>query len=76
MNAMVNRLRQLTRDQLLSLSEAIDAEMERRGDLTEEAGDSARRRAVMRQQSYRRSTGSHAPPVYAAGLGKRRRFAA
>lgn len=76
MEAMSKRLRLLSDDELLALSEAIDTELERRLDFADEIPDSARRRAVLRQQSYRRSVGSHAPPVSATGLGKQRRRAA
>ena len=74
MNAILKRLRQMADDELLAIGEAIDAELEHRLDRTaEEVPDSARRRAVERQQSYRHRTGSAAPPVYAVGLGKVRR---
>lgn len=76
MESMSKRLRLLSDDELLALSEAIDIELERRMDFADEIPDSARRRAVLRQQSYRRAVGSHAPPVSATGLGKHRRRAA
>jgi hypothetical protein len=73
MNAIIKRLRQMADDELLAISEAIDAELERRMALSaDEVPVSARRRAVERQKSYRRRLGSAAPPVYAVGLGKQR----
>jgi hypothetical protein len=73
MHALLDRLRQLSDDELLAISEAVDTELECRMERTDPMPESARRRAVMRQQSYRRTTGSHAPPVYTTGLGKNRR---
>ncbi|HEY4760646.1 MAG TPA: hypothetical protein VIH42_08710 [Thermoguttaceae bacterium] len=78
MNAILNRLRQLSDDELLSMSEAIDLELERRLQHQEEVPDSARRRAVQREKSYRRTLGSSGVPVKMAGLkdSRRRRPAA
>jgi ribosomal protein S13 len=78
MNAILKRLRQLSDDELLSVSEAIDIELEHRLEREDEIPDSARRRAVQRQKSYRHSLGSSALPVKVAGLkdSRRRRFAA
>jgi hypothetical protein len=78
MNAIVKKLNNLTDDELLIISEAIDLELESRLAMSEEVPESARRRAVLRGQSYRRSTGSSAPPVRATGLKEthKRRFAA
>jgi hypothetical protein len=76
MNAILKRIRKLPDHELYSLSDAIDAELDRRAQLSEEDYDSARRRAVERQGSYRRRNGSFAPPVKAAGLGKSTRRAA
>jgi hypothetical protein len=70
MNAILKRLQQLSDPELFTLSDAIDAELDRRSDDVGEVPDSARRRAVERQQSYRRRLGSTAAPVKAAGLGK------
>ena len=70
MNAILKHLRQLAEGELFDLSEAIDLELQRRDDLIGETPESARRRAVERQQSYRRRTGASAPPVRAVGLGK------
>jgi hypothetical protein len=75
MNAILKRLRKLPDNELYVLSDAIDAELERRSQLAEEAYDSARRRALERQQSYRRRNGAFAPPVKAAGLKTTRRAA-
>ncbi|MGD0655146.1 MAG: hypothetical protein ABSA16_12435 [Thermoguttaceae bacterium] len=78
MNAILNRLHRLSDDELLSVSEAIDVELERRLERQEEIPDSARRRAVQRQKSYRHSLGSAALPVKIAGMkdSRRRRLAA
>ena len=70
MNAIAKQLADLSEPELFSLVEAIDAEMERREKDGEDMPDSARRRAVERQQSYRRRVGTSAPPVKATGLGK------
>jgi hypothetical protein len=70
MNAILKRLHVLADSELFSLSEAVDAELNRRSELTPEVPDSARRRAVERQQSYRRRIGSTAPSIKAGGLGK------
>ena len=78
MNVLLKRLHKLADDELLAVSEAIDRELERRLDLTDSVPESARRRAVQREQSYRRRTGSSALPVRVAGLRdahKRRRAA-
>jgi ribosomal protein S13 len=78
MTAILDRLRQLSDEELLSLSEAIDSELEYRLERHEGVPDSARRRAVQRQKSYRHSLGSTALPVKIAGMkdGRRRRLAA
>ncbi|MGD0382821.1 MAG: hypothetical protein ABSA77_04805 [Thermoguttaceae bacterium] len=74
MKAILKNLNDLNNDELLSLSEAIDLELQRRQERTEEIPESARRRAILRDQSYRRSTGSTAPPVRVTGLkGQRKR---
>jgi hypothetical protein len=70
MNSILKRLRKLADDELLSLSEAIDAELECRLERTEPVSESARRRAVERDHSYRRKNGAAAPPIRAVGLGK------
>jgi IS5 family transposase len=78
MDAILSRLHRLSDDELLSLSEAIDMELERRLDRQDDIPDSARRRAIQRQKSYRRSLGSSAIPVKLSGMKdtRRRRFAA
>lgn len=78
MNAILNRLHRLSDDELLNLSEAIDLELERRLQREGEIPDSARRRAVQRQKSYRHSLGSAALPVKVTGMkdSRRRRLAA
>jgi hypothetical protein len=68
MNAILNRLHRLSDDELLSVSEAIDLELEHRLERQEDIPDSARRRAVQRQKSYRHSLGSAALPVKVAGM--------
>ena len=68
MNAILKRLQQMHDDELLNLSEAIDSELERRLERTDPIPESARRRAIARQNSYRRSNGAAAPPVRAVGL--------
>jgi hypothetical protein len=67
---ILKRLIQLSEPELFRLSEAIDAEVERRAKIGEDVPDSARRRAVERQQSYRRRVGTSAPSVKVSGLGK------
>ena len=76
MNAILKRLQQLDNDDLLSLSEAIDVEFENRLDRNDGIPDSARRRALAREQSYRHSTGASAPPIRAVGLRDTRRHRA
>ena len=62
---------------LYNLCEAIDIELERREETISIDFDSARRRAVEREQSYRHRNGAGAPPVRISGIGKvsRRRAA-
>jgi hypothetical protein len=72
MNALLKRLHDLDDDDLLGISEAIDIELERRLNETDGTAESARQRAISREQSYRRSTGSAAPPIRAVGLRKAR----
>ena len=55
---------------LYALCEAIDMELQRREDAIGEVPDSVRRRAVEREQSYRRRNGAGAPPVRITGIGK------
>ena len=61
MKTILKRLNQLNDDDLLTLSEAIDVELEHRLELTSDVPDSARRRAVSRQHSYRRETARRRP---------------
>ena len=70
MSEILKHLNGLSEAQLFTLVEAIDAEMERRAKSIEDVPDSARRRAVERQQSYRRRMGTSAPSVKNTGLGK------
>jgi hypothetical protein len=72
MKAIIKNLNNLNNDELQALTEAIDLELERRQERMEEIPESARRRAILRDQSYRRSTGSTAPPVRVTGLKEQR----
>jgi hypothetical protein len=74
MTAILDRLRQLSDEELLSLSEAIDVELGFRLERHDEVPDSARRRAVQRQKSYRHSLGSAALPVKMTGMKDNRRL--
>jgi hypothetical protein len=76
MNAILKHLQELGNDELLRLSEAIDTELDSRLDRYDDVPDSARRRAVSRDHSYRRSNGASAPPVRAVGLKDARRHRA
>ncbi len=71
MNALLKQLRRLALEELLSVSEAIDVELERRHEVDDPIPESSRRRAVQRAQSYRQSTGSSALPVKVAGMRDR-----
>jgi hypothetical protein len=73
MKTIFKNLNKLNADELLALSEAIDLELDRRQERTEEIPESARRRAILRDQSYRRSTGASAPPVRTTGLKEQRK---
>lgn len=73
MKPILRRLRGMDDNELLGLSEAIDIELECRLEQSDSMPESARRRANSRQQSYRHSTGSAAPPIRAVGLRELRR---
>ena len=73
MSAYLNRVQQMSDEELLGFAEAIDFELERRQESLDPIPDSARRRANARQQSYRRSIGAYAPPLRAIGLRDVRR---
>ena len=73
MNAIIKRLRSFSDDDLLSISEAIDIELECRMGQNDSIPESARSRAISRGQSYHRSTGAAAPPIRAVGLRDYRR---
>ena len=73
MNSILKQLQDLAEANLYALSEAVDAELYRREEIVGDISDSARRRAVEREQSYRRRNGAAAPPVRAVGLGKSQR---
>jgi len=68
MKGLLKRLHKLSEGDLVSLSEAIDVELEHRLNQADEVPESARRRAVQRSQSYRHSTGAAAIPIMAVGL--------
>ncbi len=70
MNLILKRLQELADADIYTLSEAIDAEIQRRDEILGEASDSARRRAIERGQSYRNRNGSAAAPILAVGIGK------
>jgi hypothetical protein len=78
MNAVVKRLHHMRDDELLSLSEAIDFELDRRLERSDPIPQSARRRANERQGSYRHCNGASAPPIRFVGMHPtfRRRMAA
>jgi hypothetical protein len=78
MNAILNVLGRLDDDQLLRVSEAIDSELDRRLERSDPIPESARRRAIDRQFSYRHCNGSAGAPVRFVGLRPtvRRRLAA
>ena len=69
MKVILKHLRSLGDDELLSISEAIDTELELRLGHTDAISESARSRAIEREQSYRQRIGSTAPPIRAVGLG-------
>jgi hypothetical protein len=73
MQSILKRLRKLADDELLAMSEAIDLELEARLARADDIPESARSRAIERQQSYRHRTGAAAPPIVAVGLGKNNR---
>jgi hypothetical protein len=70
MDSFLRRLHEYDDSQLMGVSRAIELELERRLSEGEDVPESARQRAVARQHSYRRSTGSAAPPIRAVGLRK------
>jgi len=73
MNSILKQLRKMSDDELCGFSEAIDGELDRRQDLADAIPESARRRAVLRDKSYRQRTGSSAIPVRIAGMKKARK---
>lgn len=73
MNAILKRLQGLGDDELMEISAAVDAELDRRAEFSDAVPESARQRAIARGQSYRRSTGASAPPIRAVGLRDIRR---
>ncbi|MEI8373558.1 MAG: hypothetical protein WCJ35_12090 [Planctomycetota bacterium] len=78
MNSILEQLQKLADADIYTLSDAIDMELQRRDEIFGEASDSARRRALEREQGYRHCNGSTAAPVRATGFGKKlpKRYAA
>ena len=68
MNSVLKKLRKMGADELFAISEAIDAEIERRTDDAEVGEESARHRANERTQSYRRKNGASATPALVVGV--------
>ena len=68
MNTILKLMRKLGDNELLSVSEAIDRELDRRLGRMDLIPVSARRRANDRQNSYRHDNGASAPPVRVIGL--------
>ncbi len=68
MNTILKLMRKLGDNELLSVSEAIDRELDRRLERMDIIPVSARRRANDRQHSYRHDNGASAPPVRVIGL--------
>ncbi len=58
MKTILNLLAELADADLYALCEAIDIELQRREEPVSEVPDSARRRAIEREQSYRRRNGA------------------
>jgi hypothetical protein len=73
MTAFLKRLHQMNDEDLRELAGAIDVELDRRQESLDPIPDSARRRANVRQRSYRRSSGASAPPIREVGLRETRR---
>jgi len=73
MKAILKRLRKLSDQELLDINEAIEAELTGRLERVEEVPESARRRALQRERSYRRRTGAAAPPVVTTGKPNKHR---
>jgi hypothetical protein len=70
MHAIFKHLQEIEEVDLYALMDAVDAELQRRAEVTGEDYYSARRRAIERQQSYRHHAGAGAPPVREVGIGK------
>jgi hypothetical protein len=70
MNTILNQLQDLADADLFALSEAVETELHRRDDATGDIPDSARRRALEREESYRHRTGAGAPPIRIVGFSK------
>ena len=72
MKTILKRLQELADADLYALCEAVDQELQRRDEVVcdDSDSDSAHRRFVGREQSYRRRNGSAAPPIRIVGFGK------
>ncbi len=76
MKSLLKQLRQLPDFELYDVCEAVELEMQRRQELTDDLSQSAKRRGLEREQGYRRRIGAFGPPIRATGLGKSPRRAA
>jgi hypothetical protein len=70
MKTMLALLEELADADLYALCEAVEVELQHREGMTDDISDSARRRALEREQSYRRRNGAGAPPIRIIGIGK------
>jgi hypothetical protein len=68
--SLLNQIQELAEADLYVLAEAVELELQGREGIAGEFADSARRRAVEREQSYRRRAGAGAPPIRVVGIGK------
>ena len=68
MNSMLRKLRKLGDDELYVISDAIDAEISRREELSDTADVSSRQRANERSQSYRRKNGAGGESALVLGV--------
>ena len=68
MKTILEQLQELTDARLFVLAEAVDAELGRREVVPDDFLDSARHRALEREESYRRRNGAAAPRVRIVGI--------
>ena len=73
MNSILRQLQELADADLYALSEAVDMELQRREEIVGDIPDSARRRALEREQSYRRRNGARLRPSALSALARCRR---